>query len=84
MGDERFTDLPGVKLAWGAHEGKNELTGLNMGQESATGKLELGRGYWKDRCRRELQREREEKKWRRRISGKELTLRGESVGSKQE
>jgi len=49
-----------------------------------TGRLEYGRGKWNSECRSEIRRYSEEHQWRRRLSGPILTLRCESVGSKQD
>jgi hypothetical protein len=46
--------------------------------------LESGRGWWNSQCRGEIRRYWEEHRWRRRPSGPVLTLRRESVGSKQD
>ena len=46
--------------------------------------LEFGRGEWNSQCRGEIRRYWEEHRWRRRLSGPVLTLRRESVGSKQD
>ena len=46
--------------------------------------LEFWRGRGNSRCRGEIRRDREEYQWRRRPSGRQLTLRRESVGSKQD
>ena len=48
------------------------------------GKLECGRGVWNFLCSGEMRRYRKEHQWRRRHSGLTLTLRYESVGSKQD
>ena len=49
-----------------------------------TGVLELGRGEWNFRCSGEMRRDLKEHQWRRRLPGPKLTLRYESVGSKQD
>jgi hypothetical protein len=49
-----------------------------------TASLEDGRGERNSRCSGEMRRDREEGRWRRRLSGTFLTLRHESVGSKQD
>ena len=49
-----------------------------------TGLLEVRRGEWNSRCSGEMRRYREEHQWRRRLPGLILTLRCESVGSKQD
>ena len=46
--------------------------------------LESGRGKWNSQCSGEMRRYCEEHQWRRRLSGPHLTLRRESVGSKQD
>ena len=46
--------------------------------------LESGRGAWNSWCSGEMRRYQEEHQRRRRRSGPELTLRSESVGSKQD
>ena len=49
-----------------------------------TGRLEYQRGGRNYKCRGEIRRYWEEHRWRRRLSGPILTLRRESVGSKQD
>ena len=49
-----------------------------------TAGLEYRRGKRNYRCSGEMRRDREEHQWRRRLSGLKLTLRRESVGSKQD
>ena len=49
-----------------------------------TVRLECGRGRWNSRCSGEMRRYREEHRWRRQSTGPSLTLRCESVGSKQD
>ena len=51
---------------------------------SRTGRLEFGRGRWNSQCSGEMRRYWEEHRWRRRLTGRLLTLRLESVGSKQD
>ena len=48
------------------------------------GSLEFERGEWNSECRGEIRRYSEEHQWRRRLTGSILTLRCESVGSKQD
>src|SRR5947199_9811568 len=43
-----------------------------------------GRGWWTGECRGELRIYSQEHQWRRRLTGPVLTLRCESVGSKQD
>eukprot|EP01024_Parvocaulis_polyphysoides_P048391 TRINITY_DN460_c0_g1_i7.p2 TRINITY_DN460_c0_g1~~TRINITY_DN460_c0_g1_i7.p2 ORF type:complete len:111 (-),score=1.39 TRINITY_DN460_c0_g1_i7:188-520(-) len=61
-----------------------EIPGLNPGTASKTTQLEDARGQWNSECRGEIRRYWEEHRWRRRPSGPILTLRRESVGSKQD
>ena len=49
-----------------------------------TGRLEYGRGKWNSKWSGEMRSDLEEHQWRRRLTGPELTLRYESVGSKQD
>ena len=49
-----------------------------------TGELEIGRGKRNSRCSGEMRRYREEHQLRRRLSGPNLTLKRESVGSKRD
>ncbi len=49
-----------------------------------TVKLESGRGEWNSWCSGEMRRYLEEHQWRRQLAGTVLTLRRESVGSKQD
>jgi hypothetical protein len=46
--------------------------------------LESGRGEWNSWCSGEMRRYQEEHQWRRQLAGTVLTLRRESVGSKQD
>ncbi len=46
--------------------------------------LESRRGKWNSQCSGEMRRDCEEHQWRRRLPGLLLTLRLESVGSKQD
>ncbi len=63
---------------------RGESPGLNLGIAFDTGSLEYGRGMWNSECRGEIRRYSEEHQWRRRHTGPLLTLRLESVGSKQD
>ena len=47
-------------------------------------KLECGRGKWNSMCSGKMRKYMEEHQWRRRLAGPILTLRHESVGSKQD
>ena len=49
-----------------------------------TGRLEIGRGKWNSMCSGKMRKYMEEHQWRRRLAGPKLTLRHESVGSKQD
>ena len=49
-----------------------------------TGELEDGREKWNSRSSGKMRRSREEHQWRRQLLGPFLTLRHESVGSKQD
>ena len=51
---------------------------------SKTGWLERGRGKWNSMCSGKMRKYMEEHQWRRRLAGPRLTLRHESVGSKQD
>ena len=51
---------------------------------SDTGLLEFGRGKWNSMCSGKMRKYMEEHQWRRRLTGPQLTLRHESVGSKQD
>ena len=57
---------------------------LNIGSAFETAKLECRRGKRNSQCSGEMRRYWEEHQWRRRLSGLQLTLRRESVGSKQD
>ena len=61
-----------------------EIPGLNLGTAFETGGLECGRGGWNSACSSEMRRDAEEHRWRRQPPGLTLTLRHESVGSKQD
>src|SRR6516164_6681157 len=61
-----------------------ENSRLNLETSVETVWLESGRGEWNSRCSGEMRRYREEHLWRRQLSGTVLTLRRESVGSKQD
>ena len=49
-----------------------------------TESLEFGRGKWNSMCSGKMRKYMEEHQWRRRLTGPQLTLRHESVGSKQD
>ena len=61
-----------------------EIPGLNPGMAFETAGLEFERGEWNSECRGEIRRYSEEHQGQSRLTGPELTLRGESVGSKQD
>jgi hypothetical protein len=61
-----------------------ENSRLNLETPVETAKLESGRGEWNSWCSGEMRRYQEEHPWRKRLSGTVLTLRRESVGSKQD
>ena len=63
---------------------RRESPGLNLGTAFDTAWLEIGRGERNSQCRGEIRRYWEEHQWRKRLSGLYLTLRLESVGSKQD
>ncbi len=63
---------------------RREIPGLNLGAALNTARLECGRGSWNSQFRGEIRRYWEEHRWRRRRPGPLLTLRRESVGSKQD
>ncbi len=81
---ERYSELLGVKGVQAAWQVESEIPRLNRGTAFKTAGLETGRGLWNSRCSGEMRRYREEHQWRRRLSGPVLTLRRESVGSKQD
>ncbi len=74
--------------------GRKEFVGGNLSQNLKaeaqpqfgfdTDLLEVGRGKRNSQCSGEMRRYCEEHQWRRRLSGPNLTLRNESVGSKQD
>ncbi len=74
----------GRKAHVGGLLSQGEIPGLNPGTAFDTGSLEYGRGEWNSECRGEIRRYSEEHQWRRRLTGPLLTLRCESVGSKQD
>ena len=61
-----------------------ESTGLNPVTAFETAGLEYWRGKQNSWCSGEMRRYQEEYRWRRRLTGQILTLRLESVGSKQD
>ena len=61
-----------------------EIPGLNPGTALRTVDLEKVRGRRNSWCRGEIRRDQEEHRRRRRPAGAILTLRRESVGSKQD
>ncbi len=63
---------------------RGEILELNSRTAFDTGDLESGRGEWNCECRGEIRRYSQEHQWRRRLTGPVLTLRCESVGSKQD
>ena len=62
----------------------SEISPLNGETAGNTDRIESRKGERNSRCRGEIRRYREEHRWRRRLSGLELTLRLESVGSKRD
>ena len=76
--------ITGRKAHVGGHQVGGEIPGLNPGTASDTAGLEVERGEWNSECRGEIRRYSEEHQWRRRLAGSILTLRCESVGSKQD
>ena len=61
-----------------------EIPGLNLGTAFETTSLECSRGKRNFGCSGEMRRYPKEHQWRRRLTGLTLTLRYESVGSKQD
>ncbi len=57
---------------------------LNRRRASETGRLECRRGQWNSIGSGGMRRYMEEHRWRRRLSGLQLTLRLESMGSEQD
>ena len=57
---------------------------LNRGTAGQTVTLEAGRGKWNYGWSGEMRRYPWERQWRKRLAGPVLTLRPESVGSKQD
>ena len=57
---------------------------LHLAAQQIHQRLEYGRGWWNFLCSGEMRRYRKEHQWRRRPPGLILTLRCESVGSKQD
>ncbi len=53
-------------------------------EENAYGRLECGRGQWNSMGSGGMSRYMDEHQWRRRLSGLQLTLRLESMGSEQD
>ena len=80
----RYPDLLGVKGAQAVGQVRSGSTGLNPVTAFETGRLEYGRGRQNSWCSGEMHRYQEEYRWRRRPAGPRLTLRLESVGSKQD
>ena len=76
--------ITGRKGRVAAFEVGCESPGLNLGTASDTLGLETGRGEWNTQCRGEIRRYWVEHRWRKRLTGPVLTLRRESVGSKQD
>ena len=63
---------------------RSESPGLNPGTAFETVRLDCRRGKWNSMCSGKMLRYMEEHQWRRRLTGLELTLMHESVGSKQD
>ncbi len=76
--------ITGRKARVGGSEVGGEIPGLNPGTAFKTPGLEDERGKWNTECRGEIRRYSVEHPWRRRLAGSFLTLRCESVGSKQD
>ena len=58
--------------------------GAQLRRAKETVKLEYRRGKWNSMCSGKMRKYMEEHQWRRRLTGLILTLRHESVGSKQD
>ena len=84
MGGERYSDSLGVKGPQGVLQACCEIPGLNPGRAVGTGGLEYVMGNWNTGSSSGMRRYPVEHRWRRRITGTLLTLRDESVGSKQD
>ena len=61
-----------------------EIPGLNSGSAPETALLEAWRGQQNFWCSGEMRRYQKEYQWRRQLSGQDLTLMHESVGSKRD
>ena len=80
----RITAAAGTELAGAYSSGTVNARGINLGMAFDTAWLESDRGKWNSGCSGEMRRYPEEHQWRRRLPGLILTLRCESVGSKQD
>ncbi len=76
--------ITGRKGCAGGFVVRCEIPGLNLGTAFETTRLECSRGGWNSMCSSEMRRDMEEHRWRRQPPGLTLTLRHESVGSKQD
>ncbi len=74
----------GRKARVGGWKVGGEIPRLNLGTASKTSSLDSSRGKWNCECRGEIRRYSQEHQWRRRLAGLVVTLRRESVGSKQD
>ena len=74
----------GRKGSAGALQARREIPGLNPGRAAGTGGLECAMGRRNTRCSGGMRGYLVEHRWRRRSAGASLTLRDESVGSKQD
>ena len=84
VGCERCSELLGVKGVQADWQAGGESPGLNPGGSFGTASLERVRGQRNSWCRGEIRRDQEEHRRRKRLAGATLTLRRESVGSKQD
>ncbi len=80
----RYPELLGVKGAATVKQVWSESPGPNPGTALETVSLEYRRGRRNSWCSGEMRRYQEEHRRRRRPAGLRLTLRLESVGSKQD
>ena len=83
-GVQALFGITGRKGSVGGESSRSYNTEANFGSANETGFLEWFRGKWNSWCSGGMRRDQEEHRWRRQLAGDLLTLRLESVGSKQD
>ncbi len=84
MGGAHYSEVLGVKGVQAELQDGGGSPGLKLAKRYMRARLECVRGGWKSKCRREMRRYLEERRWRRQPPETQLTLIHESVERKQD